>query len=294
MSEEQEAQTEVKAEEKQEVKTETKPESNTESKKPEGWDHVEIPDEVKPRFNRLYGEVKTLQRISREKDDILRQQSEAIEDLRKNQTQVVSYLQDTDFVKTESQLKEQRKEAYEKGNLLLVDDINDKLAEIKIEKKLSKLNKVNEQKEAPRGFDANKAVERANLSPEDMEVYKAWANETDDNGNLVRPWVNERDQRNIAAATEGAAVFRNPIYANRAFGDKLKEIDKRMGLINQNTASGVMGTGNLTSSKKSSTLKLTPNQEKIALKTQFAGRGKKPEEHLAAYKKQLEDIRGSK
>ena len=97
-----------------------------------------------------------------------------------------------------------------------------------------------------------------------------------------------------AAAIEGQAVFNNPSFASKPFAEKLREIDRRMGVANkQATGSNVLSGGNLTRGNRANTIKLTPYQEKIAVKTKFAGPGKSSQEHLEAYKAQIAATRGA-
>lgn len=269
------------------------------TEKPEGWERAEFTEDQQKRFNRVYKEMKGYQSEAYELRKIAQDQSLAIEELRKNQNQVISHIQENDFAKTENQLKDQRRAAYDAGNLALVDEINDRLADIKIEKKLSGTKQKEQPQPQPRGFGAgdavNNAVKMGVISSNDAEVYREWAGETDENGNLLRPWVNEYDHRNNHAAIEGKAVFTNPAFVDKPFSEKLKEIDKRMGIkMKQSASSGVMGGGNLTREKNISTVKLSPEIERIAIRSQFAGRGKSPQEHIEAYRKQVLEVRRGK
>jgi hypothetical protein len=275
------------------VKTETKQ---------EGWDQVDFTPEQQKRFDKVYRDLKTYQKETYELRDIAKQQSDLINQLSVGQTQIISHLQNDDFSKAESSLKIQRKEAYDRGDLSTVDDINDKLSDLKIQKKLSDLEtkkqtiQQNMQPKQSSGGDdiVSRAASSGYITTDDAAVYRAWANETDEYGNLKRPWVNQNDHRNMAAAVEGRAVFTNPNYANKAFVDKLNEIDKRMGVVNKQSSSNVLSGGNLTIGTKSSTVKLTPYQERVAIKTQFAGKGKSSQEHIEAWKKQLTEQKGVK
>lgn len=269
--------------------------------KPEGWDQAEFNPEQLKRFNRVYKEMKDYQRETSDLRAVAKQQFEIIEELRQGQSKIVNYLQEDDYQKAENTLKSQRKEAYDRGDLNTVDEINDRLADIKIQKKLSAQQQVQQVKQPQpiqyRGVDGddivNRAVQAGAITPSDADIYKSWQSETDVNGNPLRPWINESDPRNIAAATEGRAVFNNPAFKNKSFAEKLREIDRRMGTSNNNFSSqGVLQSSNLTRTQKSPTVKLTQNQEHIALRTQFAGRGKTPQEHIEAYRKQVAELKG--
>lgn len=274
-----------------EVKEEPK-ETKTEEK-PEGWDQVELTPEQQKRFNRLYGQVKGFERTIKDYEKIMREQSELLDKLDKNQNVIVNHLQETDFVKTEKMLKEQRKEAFNKGDLETYDDLTDKINDIKIQKKLSEKEVKEPRKKVTSGEDfVNRGIQKGTISEEDLEVYRAWASETDENGNLLRPWVNAADFRSRDAVMEGSAVFNKSSFVNKPFADKLKEIDRRMGIENQRATGGVLPGGNLTRGKSTNTIKLSPQEEHIALKTRFAGPGKSSQEHIEAYRKQIAKMRG--
>lgn len=258
----------------------------------EGKNFVEFSPEQLKRINSLTKESKSWERKFNELDRIAREQYEVINELRNGQTTIVKHLQEKDFTNVEATLKDQRKAAYDRGDLNEVDNINDKLNEIRI-RKLVPEKTPHQQRMSPQDA-VNYSVQRGDISPQDADVYKAWANEADEYGNLKRPWVNAGDMRNQAAATEGRAVFSNPSFQNKSFAEKLKEIDRRMGIQNQQAVSNVMPSGNLTRPNKANTVRLSPYQEQVAVKTRFAGPNKSREEHIEAYRKQVLEVRGTK
>ncbi len=279
--------------------TQSTEQTETTESKPEGYDVVDFSPDQQKRFDKVYKDLKGYQRETHELRKIAKEQFDVIEQLRTGQNQIINHLQTSDYAQAESILKTQRQEALNKGDLAAFDELNDRLADIKIQRKLAERT----EKERPQqpvqagvnGVDVvNHAVQKGSITQQDGEAYRAWANETDDSGNLKRPWVNEYDHRNRAAAIEGQAVFNNPSFASKPFAEKLREIDRRMGVANkQATGSNVLSGGNLTRGNRANTIKLTPYQEKIAVKTKFAGPGKSSQEHLEAYKAQIAATRGA-
>lgn len=265
----------------------------------EGDNFVEFTPEQQKRLNQLAKKAGSAERESAELRKIAKEQYDVINELRNGQQQIVTHLQTTNYAEAESQLKVQKKAAFDKGDFDTYESIGEKLAELKIQKALAAKAPAPQVVRQPgRPVSGNDVVEMAvnegSITRNDAEAYKAWASEADAYGNPLRPWVNETDMRNTAAAIEGRAVFANPAYQNKSFADKLKEIDKRMGMQNKVTGQGVMPAGNLTGSVKTSNVKLTPFQENIAVRTKFAGSGKSRNDHIEAYRKQVADVRSSK
>lgn len=266
----------------------------------EGKEFVEFTPEQQKRVNTLTKKLSSVERETQEYRNIAKQQYDLINELRQGQGQIVAHLQQTNFVEAESQIKAQRKEAYARGDIDAVDQLNDKLSDIKLQKKFQE----NQPKQQARPVQPQipqqpvdvmeSAVRRGEISRSDADVFEAWQNETDTNGNPLRPWTNERDQRNAAAAYEGRAVFSNPSLQNKPFAEKLKEIDRRMGLQQQSVGQGVMPSGNLTRGGKNSNVKLSEFAENIAVRTKFAGPKASRAEHIEAYRAQMADVRSTR
>lgn len=285
-----------------ETSTETsQPQEKSGDQKPEGWNQVDLTPEQQKRFNRVFKELKDYQRETNDLRGVAKQQFEIINELRAGQNQIVSHLQNTNYTDVENQIKTQKKQALDRGDMDAYDSFTEKLNDIKIERKLQEKQakaqpQVQQQQQQPiSSIDVvENAVQKGAISRSDAEVYNAWANELDDTGNLIRPWVNERDMRNTTAAYEGRAVFSNPSMQNKPFADKLREIDKRMGLAQRQANQSVMGAGNLTGNAKSSNVKMSPWAEDLAVKTQFAGKGKSRQDHIEAYRKQIAETKGAR
>lgn len=265
----------------------------------QGENFVEFTPEQQKRINTMTKKMSNLERSSNEWQTVAKQQYELINELRTGQAQIVNHLQSTNYVEAESQLKSQRKDAYARGDIEAVDQINDKLTDIKLARKTAEfqakqqpVRPVQPNLSAPDPVET--AVQQGTLSRNDAEAYNAWVNETDQNGNLVRPWTNERDPRNQSAAAYGKAVFSNPAYQNKPFAERLKEIDRNMGIANRQGQQNVLSTGNLTGNTKNSNVKLSLYAESVAVKTKFAGPGKSNADHIEAYRKQMAEVRGAK
>lgn len=261
---------------------------------PEGFEPVEFNQEQLARVNRIYGNMKRYESKFKEQSEANQILAERLAELQNNQTQVVQHLQDTNFQDAELRLSQERTEAWNAGDVTRFNAANDKIAEIKAQKIAQDILQKNQpkQQQAPRqqmgvsGEDVvQRAVQNGDILAEDANVYKAWASETDAYGNLKRPWVNASDVRNQAATSEGKVVFSNPTFANKPFAEKLREIDRRMGMTQQQgNNQSVLPGGNLTPARKANTVKLSPDIERVAVMTKFAGPGKTDDEHKEAYR----------
>jgi hypothetical protein len=264
--------------------------------KPAGYDPVDpsnsTPEQVQERLNYLYGQVKHSDREKKEMRSVLAEQSRLLSELTAGQQAVVSHLQDRSITETESSLKSQMQSAWEKGDNNTYFALQDKLDDLRIEKKLAAKSKSEPQSQQSKGaIDyAQQAQGTGELSQEEFNATNAWQSEKDENGNLVRPWAFGSDPNHRAALEEARAVFNNPRFANLPFDKKLEEVDKRMGTQKRTGGQNVMG-GNLTTPSKQGKLTLTPKQQEIAIKTKYAGSGKTDAEHLEAYRKQVQNIK---
>lgn len=264
--------------------------------KPAGYDPVDpatsSPEQVQERLNYLYGQVKHSDREKKEMRNILREQSELLSQLSASQNAVVDHLQNKNITETESSLKQQMQAAWEKGDNNLYFQIQDKLDDLRIDKKMAARQKTEPQQSQPRNAVqyAEQAQGTGELTQAEFDTTKAWQDETDNNGNLVRPWAFGTDSNHRAALEEARAVFNNPRFANLSYEAKLQEVDKRMGTSVRTGGQQVMGA-NLTTPTKQTKLTLTPKQQEIALKTKYAGSGKTDAEHLEAYRKQVATLK---
>lgn len=273
----------------------TAPASTETTGRPAGYEPVDpqnsTPEQVQERINYLYSQVKNSDREKREMRNILAEQSKLLTELSTSQNAVVNHLQDKSITETESSLRSQMKSAWEKGDNDTYFALQDKLDDLRIEKKMAAKNKPATVQQQPQNASqyAQQAQGTGELSETEYRITETWQNETDDSGNLIRPWAFGNDPNHRAALVEAQAVFNNPRYANMSYEKKLEEVDKRMGTAKRSVSQAVMG-GNLTTPTKTSKLTLTPKQQEIAIKTKYAGAGKTEAEHLEAYRKQVQSI----
>lgn len=264
------------------------------NEKPAGYDPVDVssapPDKIQERLDYLYSQVKSNERNMREYKSIAAEQSKYIDDLMNGVGQVVNHLETQNFSQEEDQVTKEMRAAFEAGDM-------DKF--IANQKKLVQLEA---KKTAPKQVQKPQAQQKNTeytLSDNEERYVASWQDETDDSGRSVRPWAKTDDPEDpdpdfvkaylIAERTKR----RNPSYTVEQV---LAEVDKKMGVKSTNSGGGqsVMG-GNLQTPAKKQNIRLTPEQERLAVKMKFANeKGKPPKsdaEHIDAYRKQLQKVR---
>lgn len=276
--------------------------AQTPESKPDGFDKVEFTQEQLARVNRIYGNMKRYENDSKELREINQKLIDTVNQLNAGQQQIVNHLQTSDFTDAESKLKSARQEAWSKGDVNAFNDANDQLSEIKVKKALMETQRKQqpEQRQQP-NTDGQALVQRARsygeLNGSEETTVQAWMGETGQDGNLKRPWTSSGDPRNQAAAYEAQAVLNSPFYAGKPLIEKLKEIDRRMGVqTQQTTQTNVLQGGNLTRGKATSNIKLDPKIEDLAVRMKFAGKDPKltAQDHVSAWKRAVEKSKGSK
>lgn len=278
--------------------TETSAEPTQTQFKPAGYAPIDpataTPEQTKERLDYLYGQIKPTQRENKEMKRILADQSRVIEELSKGQQLVVDHLTQKSFTESKEQLQRTMQEAWKKGDERSYIEAQNKLMELNVEERVAAKQKPQQQPQQSNGHIPNNAVEMANgalqsggINDTEYRATESWQNETDESGNILRPWAYADSPYYKSALRETAAVFDNPRLQNLSYEQKLAEVDKRMGLTKRSPSQAVMG-GNLTRPTKKATIELSPKQREIALKSKYAGKGKSDDEHLNAYRKQLE------
>lgn len=258
-------------------------------------------------------------RIS-ERDALLAEQSKIIEELQSGMGLVVDHLQGKSLAERETSITQELTRAHETGDVAGFIKANNDMQRLQAEKLQTEQRQKQQPKKertqpaAQNGQQYRSANDMASadeaeggITSDEAKIVGAWQSEKDANGQTLRPWTVSRapagqdptsDARYRRAVTISAEVFDddpdsgNP-FAGRSVAEKLAEVDKRMGVTKSTQGQSVLG-GNLTNRGKSPTLRLTAGQEQIALKTKFAGPGKSDAEHLAAYKAQVEKVKGQR
>lgn len=276
--------------------------------KPAGYDPVDLstlPEEVRApledRLKYLYRQVKDNERNAREFKNIARDQSSVIEELRASVGTVVNHITTKQFADKEAQLEEAMQKAFDEGDQKAYVKAQKDLIKFQTDKSLQAQPK--EQVRQNLGTPAQNARQLAQeaeadgeFTPQDTQYMQAWAEETNERGDLIRPWTVNPDPNDPDPDFVKAAMLADKFYKQNP-GASIQQVtayvDQKMGIAKPQGQS-VMG-GNLTTPKKSNTLKLTPKQEEIAIRTKYgSNKGAKTNaEYIAAYREQLKSVKGA-
>lgn len=259
----------------------------------DGYGFVDIEDPaVQKRFNRLYKQVKA----SDEANRLLR---EHIANLEKSFSQIQQQQQVVQerFVSQEVQqarnfLQSEYQSAIDAGDFQRQQAIQQQWilleAEVKAQEILKQQNAQPKDKYPPTNI--NQTVDQYDI-PQDEAVYiDAWMNEKSPSGVVVREWAQPNHALFNAALAEAENVFKSPLWANKSVQERMAEVDRRMGLVKpvKQSAPQVLSS-NLKTSPKRDDIKLTPQEEQIAIRMRL---GKTPQESIERYKAQKRQMRG--
>lgn len=263
--------------------------------KPPGYYPIDVEsaskEEVAQRLNYMFRQIKDNERYRHKADKVMADQSKMLDEIVNGMGVVASHLQDKTFNETEAQFMQEMQAAHESGDTRAYMAAQSKLINLGVQKELAvqqrKLAPNQEEKQA----EADQPVfDESAISPS----TRAWQEERDERGNHLRPWTQPIHPRYQQAFAELMAIKRNPSMANASEEQVMAEVDRRMGVNKQSPKQTVMG-GALTGSRKMSKITLTPELEKLAIRTKFGGpKAKSPADHIEAYVKQMEQVRSQK
>lgn len=282
-----------------EVTTEEAPRSKLDA----GYDPVDIdtasPEEIKTRLNYLYKQAKTGQKTQselREVRELAAKQDQVIRDLQNGMYQVADHLQNKTFAETETTLRAQMQSAYEAGDYMALTTAQEKLMDLKVQKTANQSKPRQQEVQIPRlNQVANQAYEDGEISFEDKAMTSAWIDERNESGEPLRPWAinhnpNDPDPDYVKALMIAQRIFNDPSKTHLPFAQKLAEVDKKMGTRKPASHQTVMN-GGLNIKGRTAKLTLTPEAERIAVRTRFGGPNAKTDaEHIEAYAKYTQQM----
>lgn len=160
-------------------------------------------EEIENRFKGLYNRVKTLQRGQ----GALTEHNQAIA---AKLDEVLNRADKSDTDSRLSRLQENRKTALDNGDMDAYGKISDQIMDVKVQSKTV----------------AEKPPTVAPSSKADVDSINAWTYETDDAGQLIRPWaVDPSKQADLERAGQSA---RKAVGEDASLHDVLDEIDRSM------------------------------------------------------------------
>lgn len=293
--------------------------------KPPGYYPVDfdgVPDDkakaMKERYDYFYKQHKTMERKDSERERALREyreiaaeQSRQINELTNATGQIVDHIEARTIGESEDSIKKAMKDAFEAGDTSKYVDEQSRLIELQTKKAtMAKKNsqpnqKTETQQQAYAGYDASKiasdAVSGGEITHDEARIVDGWQSESDQIGQPLRPWafnpgggIPQSGSPYDTALKEMASILQNPTYKNLTIDKKLEELDRRMGTKKSGGSQNVMG-GSLNSIQKTNTIKLSPEIERYAVRSKFGGsKAKSDADHIAAYRKQMEQVRSVK
>lgn len=284
-----ETQTEVSRESTQQ---EQQQEHTSFRQKPPGFDPIDFktatPEEIEARIGRVYKVAKTNEKENRQLREDNQRLMAAFAEMQNDQKQIINKFHENDYRDSETRLMSDRQAAWDKGDIKAYTTADDGLKQI-FAKKVAVENQPKPspvEQPKPNGYmngqrmpvqDAVQiALENGEIDPQDANIFKSWESQSDDVGMKLRPWTEPTHPMNAAAAIEGRAVFENPAFKNKTFAQKLQEIDRRMGTQTQGSQNNaVLGSGNLTRGERKQIIALSPQIERMAIRTKFAANNPK-------------------
>jgi|SRR6185369_1432133 len=262
---------------------------------------------IKDRFDYFYRQVNDQKKSLNQYRTIAEEQSKQINELMSGMGTVVDHLQNKSFADTEATIRQQMRVAQQTGDMDALLNLQDKLIDIRTEKKLTE----RQQKAAPQKSantpEVNRniqpintddavqmAVQNGEITDNDATMFRAWQNERDHVGGPMRAWADPSHPLFQQAFLETQSVFTNQRYASLPFDKKLEEVDRRMGIQKTGGSQSVMG-GGLTGGGRSKKITLTQEQRDIAVKMRLGGpKAKSDAEHIQRYAQQLEAVKAKK
>lgn len=292
------------------------------SDKPPGYypvDLDDVPEEkakaIKERYDYFYRQHKEMERKDKARENALREyreiaaeQAKQLDDLRNATGQIVDHLETKTIGETESTIKKEMREAFETGDTEKYIDAQTRLIQLETKKaNLAKKNakqpqKTETQRQAYGGYNsadqlAVAAQADGEITPQQLATVNTWQDETDQTGAPLRPWAKNNsddpempDPDFIKANLVALRVFKN--HPDRSIEENLMEVDKIMGTKKPAGKQTVMG-GGFTTPQKTNKISLTPEMQKLAVRTKFGARdgAKTDAEYIEAYRKQLQTNR---
>lgn len=263
---------------------------------------IDPPEKVKERLDFLYGKSKKQDRELNDWRQVARDQAAVIDELRQATGQVVNHLTQKNYADVETQLEQQISDSFQSGDTKAFLAAQNKLIDLKAAQKVQQFapRPQVQQQNRPQYNSTSQIAAQSDLPYEDKNAVDAWQSERDERGGALRPWAinsgteSDPDPDYIKAILVAKGIFTNPDLNHLTMTQKLAEVDKRMGVKKTSGGQNVMG-GGLTSKPRGGRITLSPQVEKMAIRTKFGGpKAKSDAEHIEAYRKQIDKVRSTK
>jgi len=234
------------------------PEAPKEDKAKRGTGYVdfealpkEIAEVIEPRFKRLYGNLKAVERDRDSQFAINQKLAEQLEELSSKVNQREA---DT----TLDRLRSEYQSAMMSADYSKAADVMERITDYKAEQRTAQPRRV----EVPQPTQ-----EAVDLSPVEQRHIAAWQAATDENGQPLRPWANPAHPKFQSVMKLIGAVTDDPDFAGAGIQNILQEVDKKMGAApsNQRIAS-VLTTNPESISKQPRAVALSDQEKRVAVR----------------------------
>lgn len=175
-----------------------------------GVEDDDLRGQIQARINNLYGQVKTGEKVTAQMAQDHKRLVTKVENLE------TAHESERHQAEVDS-LKQQKVEAMDAGDHERVVDIDERLTELKAPKA--------PPQEPPRA----EPREETGLSSEQARAVEAWAAETDEQGNLKRPWTQTNHPRQQAGAAAVLSAIQDPSNGGD-MNKALQAADRAMGV----------------------------------------------------------------
>lgn len=265
-----------------------------------------LPDDIRSPIESRFAHLSRLmkknetnsERQMHEWRELAKMQSDKIAELTNGFGQVVDHLENRNYAETEAQITRNMEDALQSGDTARYVKEHAKFTEIQVKKNTPKPQPVKKEVQnqpANASQIARSALEDGELTQDEVTLVDSWQSEKDESGRLVRPWAFNPEGGPPRVGTpyhagliEMNSILSNPAYSDLSWDKKLAELDRRMGVQKSTTRQTVMG-GSLTTQKKQNRITLSPELQRMAVRTKFGGsKAKTDAEHIDAYRKQVE------
>ena len=232
------------------------PEAPKEDKAKRGTGYVDfdslpkdIAEVIEPRFKRLYGNLKAVERDRDSQFEINRKLAEQLEELH-------SKVNQRDTGDTLSRLREAHKVALMSADYDKATEIMEQITDYKAQ-----------AKPTPRVEVPAPTREAVDLSPAEQRAIVSWQAATDENGQPLRPWANAAHPKFQSAMKMIGAVTDDPDFAGASITEVLAEVDKKMGSTAQRgRVASVLTSTPEAVSKAPRAVALTDPEKRVALR----------------------------
>ncbi len=230
---------------KEELIPTEEPKEEVQEKEPDrGTDFLDFKtattEEIEARFRRIYHNMKESGNRADEAIGFAKKMGERIAVLERTQDEVINSGEISDV----------------KTALIKAKEAGDITSEVDLTTRLTRLASM-KPKEAP----PEDPTQDVGVSEHDVAVMQAWANETDEEGNLVRPYAQENSPQLRHIAALGQSITLDPQFAGASMEEVLAEVDRKMV---KRKATGVIDPADNKGGKKGKSVKLSADQKYVA------------------------------